>query len=110
GLVVSNGDEWTAVGNGLGSAHANDVAVADSSPSTACAATESGVFRTADRGAHWTAITPPGAIQRAVSVQIDPSRSDTVYASVDEVYKSTDSGSSWTGIKRDQALFLSISP
>ena len=43
-------------------------------------------------------------------MQVDPSRSDTVYASTGAVYKSTDSGSSWTGVKNDQALFLSVSP
>jgi hypothetical protein len=42
-------------------------------------------------------------------VQVDPNRTDVVYASTDRLYKSTDSGSSWKGVNT-KAKFLLVSP
>jgi photosystem II stability/assembly factor-like uncharacterized protein len=109
GLLVSNGADWTQLTAGFGGARANDVAVVASAPSIAVAATDSGVFRTEDHGSNWKEITPAGPKQ-STAVQVDPNRTDVVYASTDKLYKSTDSGSSWKGVNGNRAKFLLVSP
>ncbi len=109
GLLMSDGGDWTHVTNGFGGARANDVAVVASNPSIAVAATDGGVFRTEDHGADWKEITPAGP-KPSTAVQVDPNRTDVVYASTDKVYKSTDSGSSWKGVNTNPAKFLLVSP
>jgi photosystem II stability/assembly factor-like uncharacterized protein len=109
GLLMSDGADWTHVTNGFCGARANDVAVVASNPSIAVAATDGGVFRTEDHGADWKEITPAGP-KPSTAVQVDPNRTDVVYASTDKVYKSTDSGSSWKGVNTNPAKFLLVSP
>jgi len=86
------------------------LAVSPSSPGTVWAGTLlTGLFRTADSGAHWTAAGLPPQVTSVPAVAIAPSSPRTVYAGVmalgadlGGVFASADSGASW--IRRNQGL------
>ncbi len=76
---------------------------APSDPDVLFAGTLEGVFRTADAGAHWTEISPPGSreIHEIESLAIDPHSAQIVYAGTWHLpWKTTDGGKTWHSIKQ----------
>ena len=62
-------------------------------PSTIYGASDSGISKTTDAGAHWSAL---GLVNKNVTaLAIDPLNTSTLYAAADHVYKSTDAGTTW---------------
>jgi photosystem II stability/assembly factor-like uncharacterized protein len=86
------------------------LAVSPGSSGTVWAGTHlSGLFRTADSGAHWTAAGLPPQVAGVPAVAAGPSSPHTLYAGAEAlgadlggVYASTDGGASWT--RRSQGL------
>jgi photosystem II stability/assembly factor-like uncharacterized protein len=66
------------------------------------AGTLTGVYRSEDRGEHWTLISPPGSdeLHEVESVAIDPADPKTIFAGTWHLpWKTTDGGTSWHSIK-----------
>jgi beta-propeller repeat-containing protein len=94
----------------------SSIAVAPISHGTVYAATEEGLFRSGDQGAHWIGISN-GLPRDPVSVIVDPGNGSTVYAGVQQsslggVFKSTNGGDSWaaTGLSSTSAWAIAIDP
>ena len=67
------------------------------------AGTLTGVFRSSDRGATWTEISPPGSheIHEIESLAVDPGNPGIVYAGTWHLpWKTTDGGTTWHNIKK----------
>lgn len=67
------------------------------------AGTLAGVFRSADAGATWQLISPPGSheIHEVESVAVDPRNPEIIYAGTWHLpWKTTDGGKTWHNIKR----------
>lgn len=108
------GRSWT--NTLLGALAVSSVAVAPTSHSTIYAATQEGLFRSDDQGAHWIGISN-GLPADPLSVVVDPGNGSTVYAVVQYsssggVFKSTNSGASWaaTGLSNTSARSIAIDP
>jgi hypothetical protein len=93
------GRSWSPTGPGLvidpNSAFAQvAIAIDPVTPSTIYAATPTGVFKSVDGGASWTAT----GLDSAQQLAIDPLTPTTIYASSEGsgLFKSTDGGTSWT--------------
>jgi photosystem II stability/assembly factor-like uncharacterized protein len=123
-LVVGQGGElfvgyWGVSGDGGGVAASSDgghtftllegmagkavrgLARAPARPETLVASTMDGVFRSDDRGATWSRISPEGdpGLQNIGSVAIDPADPDTIYVGTWHLpYKTTDGGRRWQRI------------
>jgi photosystem II stability/assembly factor-like uncharacterized protein len=104
GLWVSrdSGRSWSAV-EGLRGQSIRALAQAPSDSKILIAGTLEGVFRSADAGASWTQISPPGSheIHEVESLAIDPADPDVVYAGTWHLpWKTTDGGQNWHSIKK----------
>ncbi len=106
-LYASIGSVYRTTDGGLSWARVNSLAYfrtmafAASDRSLLYAATDSGVFRSFNGGKKWTHVIGAGLPFASVSkVDIDPTRSDTVYATLSTggIYKTTDSGATWAAI------------
>src|SRR5580693_6490945 len=76
---------------------------APSDPRILIAGTLQGVYRSADSGATWTQISPPGSheIHEIESLAVDPTDPSTVYAGTWHLpWKTTDGGKTWHNIKQ----------
>jgi photosystem II stability/assembly factor-like uncharacterized protein len=76
---------------------------AESNPRVLVAGTLSGVYRTADRGAHWKEISPPGGaeIHEVESIAIDPYDPEIIYAGTWHLpWKTNDGGAHWNSIRQ----------
>ncbi len=76
---------------------------APSDPRTLVAGTLTGVFRSSDRGATWTQISPPGSLEihEIESLAVDPGNPGIVYAGTWHLpWKTTDGGKTWHNIKK----------
>jgi photosystem II stability/assembly factor-like uncharacterized protein len=74
-----------------------------SNPRELVAGTLRGVYRSEDRGAHWSEISPPGSteIHEVESIAIDPYDPQTVYAGTWHLpWKTSDGGAHWNEIKK----------
>jgi len=121
--TTDGGASWTEVNSGMTFVNQgfkdhgktfvytiNALAIDPANGQTVYAATQGGVFKTADGGSTWTLISSTitseviptrGAITyitaSAYSIVIDPSNSQTLYASVDgQIYKSINGGTTWS--------------
>jgi photosystem II stability/assembly factor-like uncharacterized protein len=104
GLWVSRdgGRSWSEVA-ALRGQSIRAFAQAPSNPAMLYAGTLEGVFRSADAGASWTEISPPGSkeIHEVESLAIDPSDPEVIYAGTWHLpWKTTDGGKSWQNIKK----------
>ncbi|HUX45481.1 MAG TPA: hypothetical protein VMV57_12075 [Terracidiphilus sp.] len=104
GLWVSHdgGRNWTESA-GLRGQSIRAFAMAESNPSMLFAGTLAGVFRSADAGATWTQISPPGSreIHEIESLAVDPVNPEIVYAGTWHLpWKTSDGGRTWHNIKR----------
>ena len=104
GLWVSHdaGRSWNAV-EGLRGQSIRAFAQAPSNPAMLFAGTLQGVFRSADGGATWKQISPPGSheIHEVESLAIDPGDPDVIYAGTWHLpWKTSDGGKNWVNIKQ----------
>ena len=104
GLWVSQdgGRNWTEAA-GLRRQSIRAFVQAPSDPGILIAGTLEGVFRSTDRGANWTQISPPESreIHEVESLAVDPSDADIVYAGTWHLpWKTTDGGKTWHSIKK----------
>jgi hypothetical protein len=112
------GGTW-AVGDFVGAF--SDVARHPVAADTFYAATDSGVHKTIDGGAHWTAGNIPAGFRDFLSVAVDPSDPDVIYAGANwrngaalGVAKSVDGGQEWTpanvGIETQAINRIAVNP
>jgi len=111
---TDRGSHWTAANTGLiavntphGNYHVCSLAIDPLTPTTLYAGTEDrGVFRSTDRGSHWTAANTGLAREWICALAIDPLTPATLYAvaspqdlaSRGGVFRSTDNGDHWTRV------------
>ena len=93
--------EWFPSGSGLTSSVVNGFGFDPNTANTLYAATNLGVFKSADAAASWSltgTASPSTAPQSANVVVIDPSNPNIIYAAAafEGVYKSTDGGNTYT--------------
>jgi photosystem II stability/assembly factor-like uncharacterized protein len=104
GLWVSRdrGRSWSVVEQLRGQS-IRSFAQAPSNPAMLFAGTLEGVFRSADSGASWTEISPPGSreIHEVESLAIDPTDPGVIYAGTWHLpWKTSDGGRNWSNIKQ----------
>lgn len=109
---------WTGIGPGGGIV--NTLAIDPATPTTLYAGTQgSGVFKTTDGGASWSAINNGLTNLLVFALAIDPATPTTLYAGTfavggGGVFKSTDGGASWsllnTGVFGRDRRALAIDP
>ena len=104
GLWISHdaGKSWQEAA-GLHGQSIRAFALAPSDARTLFAGTLQGVFRSADGGASWKMISPPGSteIHEVESLAIDPRDPNIVYAGTWHLpWKTTDGGAHWANIKQ----------
>src|SRR5258708_25417802 len=109
---MNRGDSWTPVNTGLGGGgRIFTITIDPSAPTTLYAGTFSGLFKSTNGGANWTAANsglPPGQPDIGALV-IDPSNSAILYESIhflngpapSGLFKSTDGAGSWTAMDGD---------
>ena len=89
---------WTASDSGLSASVVTDLIFDPSNASVLYAATDGGIFKSTDAGAHWNALTGQPAVV-ATRLAIDPSNPNIIYtAGNGGVFKSSDGGNSFTAI------------
>ena len=85
---------WTS--NGPQGGTINSIAIDPRTPDTLYVGTGSGVFRSADGGVSWTALSLAGVVY---ALAIDPLTPATLYAGTDSgLFKSINAGSSWNSM------------
>jgi len=104
---IDSAASWTAVNTGLTDMSVGTLAIDPSAADTLYAGTfgqflprrPGHVFKSADGGANWTAVTTGGGFAGVVSIVIDPTHPSTLYAGTTGggVLKSIDAGDSWHG-------------
>jgi photosystem II stability/assembly factor-like uncharacterized protein len=104
GLWISHdaGKTWQEAG-GLHGQSIRAFAPAPSDPHMLFAGTLQGVFRSADGGATWKLISPPGSqeIHEVESLAVDPKNPSVVYAGTWHLpWKTTDGGAHWDNIRQ----------
>lgn len=114
GVIVSSdgGASWRQTSTaGIGHVGVLDLAVDPSNPQWVFAATENGLFRTADGGNTWTPVSGGLPVRTRVrTVAIDPEHSAHMLAGADGlgVYSSHDGGTTWepssTGLEANGSL------
>lgn len=101
-----HGRNWQIINNGLANYAVYSMAVSPSEPETVFAATEDGLCKSTDGGAHWRLLPQTGRKELRItgernlsirSIAVDPRDGRVVYAASPggRVYKSTDGGQSW---------------
>jgi uncharacterized repeat protein (TIGR01451 family) len=96
--TTNSAGNWAGSDSGLAGAIVLDLAFAPNNSSIMYAATETGLFKTTDGGANWSAVptTPALVIQK---LAIDPTNPAIIYvAATGGIFKSTDSGNTFTAI------------
>lgn len=104
GIYISHdeGRTWSEATDMHGQS-VRSLAQARSNPRVLVAGTLRGVYRTEDRGAHWSEISPPGSteIHEVESVAMDPYDPQTVYAGTWHLpWRTMDGGAHWSNIKQ----------
>jgi photosystem II stability/assembly factor-like uncharacterized protein len=116
---TDDGASWQPAGNGI-VGQVDRIAVDPLHPGTLYVGTEGtsatailgeGVFKSTDGGGHWSNVLPSTS---GVSVALDPSNPDVVYAgNADGVFKSYDGGATWfrpLGFAPDAVMSLVVDP
>lgn len=101
GALFRSGDRgasWVVGGRGLVDRNILGFAMDPAAPSTLYVNDgEQGIFRSADGGQHWTAVTTPslGQPAEAAGLVLDPTHTGSLYLVADNLYKTTDGGATW---------------
>jgi photosystem II stability/assembly factor-like uncharacterized protein len=110
---VDGGANWTAIDQRLPAGSAGSLGIDPAVPSTLFAATDAGIYKTADDGASWEYLAqgPAGPVLSLVV----PSRNTIYAAAADQgVLASHDGGASWTflnqGLGRRRGILLVADP
>jgi photosystem II stability/assembly factor-like uncharacterized protein len=103
GIYISHdgGTTWTASADMNGQS-VRALTQSRSNPKVLVAGTLKGVYRSEDKGQHWSEISPPGSgeIREVESIAIDPYDPKTIYAGTWHLpWKTTDGGANWHNIK-----------
>lgn len=102
GLASATLNQWVAVGPYRRGGQVLSLAVDPKTPSILYAGTETGLFRSSDAGASWSAINDGLTNVMVTDVAVDPVTTSNVYAVTrypGGVFKSTDSGRSWSLVR-----------
>jgi photosystem II stability/assembly factor-like uncharacterized protein len=104
GIYISHdaGHTWTEAPEMQGQS-VRSLTEARSNPHILVAGTLRGVYRTVDRGQHWSEISPPGSteIHEVESLAIDPYDAGTIYAGTWHLpWRTQDGGAHWSNIKQ----------
>jgi photosystem II stability/assembly factor-like uncharacterized protein len=97
--MADGSDEWETLHNGLPEAPAiRALAVHPLHPEIVYAGTQSGPYRSDDRGAHWERIPVPDHAQPVWSFLFHPADPDVMFVGYEncEIYRSDDAGEHWT--------------
>lgn len=105
--TVNHGLHWRPINNGLTDYGVYSLAVDPMNPQTVYAATEGGLYKSADAGEHWKRLPHTGRDELRITgerglstrcIAVDPADGSVVYAAspAGKVYKSADGGQSWT--------------
>ncbi len=88
----NGGSAWAACASGPGT-RSNKVLVHPTNPDVVYVATDTGLWKSIDGGAHWINCRPG----RATDALLDPTAPDTLYVGAhnDGVYRSVDGGATW---------------
>jgi photosystem II stability/assembly factor-like uncharacterized protein len=108
---LDRGETWTFAANaGLDSLYGLDLAISTAAAPVIYAGTANGIFRTEDRGDHWTGLGPFDEVTRIV---VDPANVDRIYADTrvecGRFYclyrgdRSIDGGHNWSELQTDGA-------
>lgn len=101
-MSLDQGASWTSVPDMQGQS-IRALAQSASDPKIFVAGTLKGVYRSEDKGLHWTLISPVSSmeIHEVESIAIDPNDPKTIYAGTWHLpWKTTDGGASWHNIKQ----------
>lgn len=96
------GGSWSTVFSGSAARFVNSLTLEASNPSTVCAGTDAGIFRTTDAGASWASADTGLTASYVMSLAVASSNASTLYAAVQTasinlgLFKSTDAADSWT--------------
>lgn len=96
GMMRMNGGDWQSITNGLPeNPQVRALAIHPSKSATVYAGTQSGVYRSDDRGESWQALNTPR--QDVWSLAFHPSNPDIIFAGYEpcSIYTSYDGGESW---------------
>lgn len=106
---TNGGESWTEVHSGRSSVTA--IAIDPSRPSTVYIGNVNGIFMSSNGGDDWTPVNLGLRDPNILSIVIDPSQSDLVYASTSNegVYISTNGGVRWTRVTGDSFTVSNIS-
>ncbi len=106
------GASWSASASGLTASTVFDFAVSPTSPDTAYAATNLGVYKTTDGGANWQLTGQPNNISTpgySTCVAVDPTNPSTVYVGTPGgvgLHKTTDGGATYAA--KNNGLFVPV--
>jgi photosystem II stability/assembly factor-like uncharacterized protein len=89
------GATWNPRNNGMGNRTVNEILMHPTNFSILIAATSSGIFRTTDGGANWTAVMMGHNVK---DIAFKPGDSNYIYACGTNYYRSTNNGASFTQI------------
>jgi xyloglucan-specific exo-beta-1,4-glucanase len=99
GALFTSGDRgatWAVSGRGLVDRNILGFAADPAAPSTLYASDQDqGLFRSADAGLDWSALTVPGLSPAAGRLVIDPAHPSTLYLVAGPLFKTTDGGATW---------------
>src|SRR5579864_245111 len=94
---TDHGVRWAVSGRGLVDRSVVGFAVDPAAPSTLYAGDlVQGVFKSADGGRHWAALTAPrGPTDTGAGLVLDPAHPGSLYLVAGSLYKTTDGGATW---------------
>ena len=93
GMMRMNGGDWQSIANGLPeNPQVRALAIHPNSPSTVYAGTQSGVYRSDDRGENWEALESPRPGMDVWSLAFHPNQPNVLFAGYEPcaIYRSED--------------------
>ena len=104
-------DDWHTITNGLPSEpQVRALLVHPDNPAVVYAGTQSGVYRSDDRGDHWEALESPREGMDVWSLAFHPSNPDIIYAGYEpcSISRSEDAGQSWKRMNTDRVAYPNV--
>ena len=104
-------DEWASITNGLpDSPQVRALLLHPDDPSIIYAGTQSGPYRSDDRGDHWERLDSPANGSDVWSLAFHPDNPDVVYAGYEPcaIYRSLDGGQNWSQMNTDRVHYPNV--